>query len=58
MRVVVDLIPCQGYTECCFRARDVFRMLGEVALVYRPNPDDGYVAEVHRAASRARGDAA
>jgi ferredoxin len=50
MRVVVDLNRCRGCAHCCFLAPDVFRMLGEEALVYRPNPDDGHVAEIHQAA--------
>jgi ferredoxin len=50
MRIVVDLNRCQGYAQCCFLAPDVFRLHGEEALVYRPNPDDGRAAEVHRAA--------
>jgi ferredoxin len=47
MRNVLDLNRCQGYAQCCFLAP---RLLGEEALVYRPNPDDGLVADVRRAA--------
>jgi ferredoxin len=50
VRIVVDLNRCQGYAQCCFLAPDVFRLQGEEALVYRPNPEDGRAAEVRRAA--------
>jgi ferredoxin len=50
VRIVVDLNRCQGYAQCCFLAPDVFRMQGEEALVYLPNPEDDHAAEVRRAA--------
>jgi ferredoxin len=40
MRVVVDLSRCEGYAQCAFLAPDAFRMHGEEALMYDPNPDD------------------
>ncbi len=39
MRVLVDLNRCQGYAQCCFLAPDVFRLHGQEALWYDPNPD-------------------
>jgi ferredoxin len=40
VRLVVDLTLCQGYAQCCFLAPDVFRLSGEEALIYDPNPAD------------------
>ncbi|MFI9324791.1 ferredoxin [Kitasatospora aureofaciens] len=51
MRVVVDLSRCQGYAQCAFLAPDVFRMHGEEALMYDPNPDDIRRDQVLRAAA-------
>ncbi|ARF81568.1 ferredoxin [Kitasatospora aureofaciens] len=51
MRVVVDLSRCQGYAQCAFLAPDVFRMHGEEALMYDPNPDDARRDQVLRAAA-------
>ncbi|WP_078656845.1 ferredoxin [Kitasatospora aureofaciens] len=51
MRVVVDLSRCQGYAQCAFLAPDVFRMHGEEALMYDPNPDDARRDHVLRAAA-------
>ncbi|MET8284356.1 ferredoxin [Streptomyces sp. NPDC048448] len=51
MRVVVDLSRCQGYAQCAFLAPDAFRMHGEEALMYAPNPDDAQREQVLRAAA-------
>ncbi|MET7852183.1 ferredoxin [Streptomyces avermitilis] len=51
MRIVVDLSRCQGYAQCAFLAPEAFRMHGEEALMYDPNPDDAQRARVVRAAA-------
>ena len=51
MRVVVDLSRCEGYAQCAFLAPDAFRMHGEEALMYDPNPDDAQRDRVLRAAA-------
>jgi ferredoxin len=51
MRLVVDLAKCQGYAQCAFLAPEVFRMVGEEALMYYPNPDDAQREHVLRAAA-------
>jgi ferredoxin len=51
MRIVVDLNRCQGYAQCVPLARDVFRLHGEEALMYDPNPDDSEHQRVLRAAA-------
>ncbi|MEU9370665.1 ferredoxin [Streptomyces avermitilis] len=51
MRIVVDLSRCQGYAQCAFLAPEAFRMHGEEALMYDPNPDDAQRAQVVRAAA-------
>lgn len=51
MKVVVDLSRCQGYAQCAFLAPDAFRMHGEEALMYDPNPDDARRDQVLRAAA-------
>jgi len=51
MRVVVDLNRCLGYAQCVFLAPSVFRLNGEEALQYDPNPDDATRLKVLRAAS-------
>ncbi|AWW41552.1 MULTISPECIES: ferredoxin [Streptomyces] len=51
MRVVVDLSRCQGYAQCAFLAPEAFRMHGEEALMYDPNPDDAQRDRVLRAAA-------
>jgi NADPH-dependent 2,4-dienoyl-CoA reductase/sulfur reductase-like enzyme/ferredoxin len=51
MRVVVDLTRCQGYAQCAFLAPDDFRMHGDEALMYDPEPDEGRREEVRRAAA-------
>jgi ferredoxin len=51
MRVVVDLTLCQGYAQCCFLAPNLFRLLGEEALLYDPGPDDSERVAVLRSAA-------
>ncbi|POX62775.1 ferredoxin [Streptomyces sp. Ru62] len=51
MRVVVDLSRCEGYAQCAFLAPEAFRMHGEEALMYDPNPDDAQRSLVLRAAA-------
>ena len=51
MRIVVDLNKCLGYAQCAFLAPDVFKMSGEEALMYDPNPDDAQRIRVLRAAA-------
>ncbi|HTK10044.1 MAG TPA: ferredoxin [Ktedonobacteraceae bacterium] len=49
LRIVVDLNRCQSYAQCCFLAPDVFRLQGEEALTYYPEPDASRREEVMRA---------
>lgn len=51
MKIVVDLAVCQGYAQCAFLAPDAFRMYGEEALLYDPQPDDALRERVVRAAA-------
>ncbi|MGI5240251.1 FAD-dependent oxidoreductase [Dactylosporangium sp. CA-139066] len=51
MRLVVDLTRCQGYGQCAFAAPEVFRMPGDEALVYEPNPGEEQREKVLRAAA-------
>lgn len=51
MRLVVDLNKCQGYAQCVPLAPEVFKLLGEEALAYDPNPDDSQRQRVLRAAA-------
>ncbi|MFI0164923.1 ferredoxin [Streptomyces sp. NPDC017095] len=51
MRVVVDLSRCEGYAQCAFLAPDAFRLHGEEALMYDPQPDDVQRERVLRAAA-------
>jgi 3-phenylpropionate/trans-cinnamate dioxygenase ferredoxin reductase component len=51
MRAVVDLTRCQGYAQCAFLAPDVFRMHGDEALMYDPEPGDAQREQVLRAAA-------
>jgi NADPH-dependent 2,4-dienoyl-CoA reductase/sulfur reductase-like enzyme/ferredoxin len=51
MRVVVDLTKCEGYAQCAFLAPDVFRMVGDEALMFDPAPADDQRVKVLRAAA-------
>jgi ferredoxin len=51
MRVVVDLNRCLGYAQCVFLAPTAFKLNGEEALMYDPNPDDATRLKVLRAAA-------
>ncbi|MFE5083254.1 ferredoxin [Streptomyces mirabilis] len=51
MKVVVDLSRCEGYAQRAFLAPEAFRMHGERALMYDPNPDDAWRDQVLRAAA-------
>jgi ferredoxin len=51
MRIVVDLIRCQGYAQCCFLAPKAFKLAGEEALMYDPAPDEGQRGQILRAAA-------
>ncbi len=51
LRMVVDLNRCQGYAQCCFLAPDAFRLYGEEALMYDPEPDDAQRGHILRAAA-------
>jgi ferredoxin len=50
MRVVVDLTLCQGYAQCAFLAPDTFKLAGDEALMYVPEPGDDQAERVVRAA--------
>ncbi|QRP42983.1 FAD-dependent oxidoreductase [Amycolatopsis sp. FDAARGOS 1241] len=47
----MDLTRCQGYAQCAFLAPEVFRMHGDEALTYNPEPDDAQRERVLRAAA-------
>jgi NADPH-dependent 2,4-dienoyl-CoA reductase/sulfur reductase-like enzyme/ferredoxin len=49
LRLVVDLTRCQGYAQCAFLAPDVFRMQGDEALWYDPEPGGWRREQVLRA---------
>ena len=51
VRLAVDLTLCQGYAECAFLAPDVFRFVGNEALMYVPEPDESMRVNVLRAAA-------
>ncbi|MFE4993053.1 ferredoxin [Streptomyces mirabilis] len=51
MRIAVDLNRCQGYAQCVYLAHEVFRLAGQEALTYEPNPDDERRLQVERAAA-------
>jgi ferredoxin len=51
MRIVVDLNRCLGYAQCAFLGPEVFKMNGDEALTYDPNPDDASRLRVLRAAA-------
>lgn len=49
MKVIVDLVRCQGYAQCVFAAPDVFWLHGEEALEFDYAPDDALHDQVMRA---------
>lgn len=51
MRIVVDLNKCALYAQCCFLAPQVFKLEGDEALAYHPQPDDALRGRVLRAAA-------
>ena len=51
MKLVVDLTRCQGYAQCAFLAPGAFRMRGDEALLYDPDPSDELRERVLRAAA-------
>ena len=51
MRVVVDLTLCQGYAQCAYLAPESFKLSGEEALMYDPEPDDAQRERIMRAAA-------
>jgi ferredoxin len=51
MRIVVDLNRCQAYAQCCFLAPRAFKLLGDEAVMYDPEPDDTQREQVLRAAA-------
>lgn len=51
MKIVVDLAACQGYAQCAFLAPEAFRIYGEEALLYDPQPDDQLRERVLQAAA-------
>lgn len=51
MRIVVDLNRCQGYGQCCFLAPEHFKMAGEEALRYDPEPEDAERERILQAAA-------
>lgn len=51
MRIVVDLVRCQGYAQCCFLAPKSFKLSGEEALMYDPGPDETQREQILRAAA-------
>jgi ferredoxin len=51
MKILVDLIKCQGYAQCVFAAPTVFRLHGEEALEFDYAPDEAVREEVLRAAA-------
>jgi ferredoxin len=51
MRIVVDLNRCQAYAQCVFLAPEVFKLSGDEAITYEPNPDDARRLQIQRAAA-------
>jgi ferredoxin len=51
MRILVDLNRCELYAQCCFLAPQVFRIEGEAALAYHPEPGEELRERVARAAA-------
>jgi len=51
VRIIVDLNKCLGYAQCVPLAPQLFKLSGEEALMYDPNPDDVHRQRVLRAAA-------
>jgi ferredoxin len=51
VRIAVDLTLCQGYAQCCFLAPDTFRLNGNEALMYVPEPAPDQEEAVLRSAA-------
>ena len=51
VKIVVDLAVCQGYAQCAFLAPDAFRIYGEEALLYDPQPEGRLEERVLQAAA-------
>ena len=51
IQVVVDINRCQAYAQCCFLAPSVFKLHGEEALWYDPEPPAAQREHVLRAAA-------
>ena len=51
MKLVVDLTRCQGYAQCAFLAPSAFKIHGDEALLYDPDPSDELRERVLRAAA-------
>src|SRR6185503_17766779 len=51
MKLVVALTRCQGYAQCAFLAPSAFRMRGDEALLYDPEPSEEQRERVLRAAA-------
>ena len=50
MKITVDLTVCQGYARRAFLAPDAFRIYGEEAFLYAPQPGDRLRERVLQAA--------
>jgi ferredoxin len=51
IHLVVDLNRCQAYAQCCFFAPSVFKLHGQEALWYDPQPPAALWEHVLRAAT-------
>jgi ferredoxin len=49
VRVIVDLVACQGFAQCVFAAPEVFRLRGAESLEFDYEPDDGQRERVEQA---------
>lgn len=48
MRILVDLNRCHGYAQCVYLAHEVFKLTGDEALSYEPNPDESQRLHIER----------
>jgi ferredoxin len=55
MRILVDFTKCRGYAQCGLLGPDVFKIQGDEALTYNPNPDSTQLTPIRRAAPVAPG---